>query len=1056
MSTNEDLAPSEPPASREEESHALERLVYFLKQRSAVIGHRPRATVSARPPAPPAPAADALSDAAPPDLAAPVLAFKFPADFRSSLLHSYRERQQSSEESAVGAAPPAAALAAPANNWVPRGPSVVRRGQAANSPPVSGRIAGIALAREHRRVYVASANGGVWRSDDGGASWRSTMEAWDLDPTTESSDSLSCGAIAIDLDDPDRVYVGTGEGDNVFIRGGAVIGTFAYFGVGPIRSDDGGQNWHQEDFAPDSKPPGGSAFYALAVDPADRERVVGATIYGLYRREPDGGGGYHWARKRAGIFTSVVAARDDEDGTVFFAARWGGAVFFSDDGETWHNLGTGLPASSAGRVGLAVQPHNPQTVYYLAEKQGEHTTLGVWRFDKGAGGAWKPVTNYPPDVLGDQGSYDLAIVVDPEDVNLLYLGGATIWAGGQWTAALFRCRVSPSGAHYSMTWKHIGRDVHPDVHALQFTPGQRDSLWVGCDGGLFYNATATTSDDFVHRNAGLATLTLNDMGLHPTQEAVLFCGTQDNGTVRYTGEEVWLHSASGDGGCVVVNWNDPYRLVRVYIWGQMDRTSNGGQSYDSWDEDVSLPADVKRAEFYAPLIGTPYNPAAPAEAERLAFGGRRPWISDDFGDNWYSIPADKRKADELDFNILSLAFASARRLYAGTDIGPGVDEHGEPATAGGDVFMYEEVNGAWTRTLVAADPLPAAPVTSITVDPADESGQSIYVTLGGINDYRHVWHYDGSRWEARSGPHAGSLNSLLDVQHNVLAVDPKNPGHLYVGADIGVWRSTDSGATWQPFVNGLPDAAVVDLKIFGPARVLLASTHGRGVFERTLDSETALGTELYVRDTQLDLRRAPAAYGDDDPTRFGKKIGPGNSPDIKVDTQSASGGYQTGSGPLSFLDFVDVLVDQSNNVAALDAGGGVLTHRVHVQVHNRGIVPADDVVVMLLLAPASQGAPDLPVDYEFSLSVGIAINTPQWKTVGFRTLHGVEVGLPKVASFALPSNMLLPPVGGAPWAEYVLLVLLHATSDAYTAAERSVSLLSQTERKAASQKIRVR
>lgn len=166
--------------------------------------------------------------------------------------------------------------------------------------------------------------------------------------------------------------------------------------------------------------------------------------------------------------------------------------------------------------------------------------------------------------------------------------------------------------------------------------------------------------------------------------------------------------------------------------------------------------------------------------------------------------------------------------------------------------------------------------------------------------------------------------------------------------------------------------------------------------------------------------RAPAAYGGDDPTRFGEKVGPRNSPDIKVDTESSSGGYQTGSGPLSFLEFVDVPEDRSDDVAALDSGGGVLTHRVHMQVHNRGIEPADDVRVMLLLAPASQGVPDLPVDYESRPSAGVAVNTPQWKTVGFRTLHGVVVGLPQVASFDLPSSMLLPPAGGATWGEYAL------------------------------------
>ena len=85
--------------------------------------------------------------------------------------------------------------APPANNWIPIGPSVVRQGQVSNQTATSGRVAGLAVAPAATRVYAASANGGVWRSDDQGGTWRSTMDAWDRDPTTTATDSLACGAI---------------------------------------------------------------------------------------------------------------------------------------------------------------------------------------------------------------------------------------------------------------------------------------------------------------------------------------------------------------------------------------------------------------------------------------------------------------------------------------------------------------------------------------------------------------------------------------------------------------------------------------------------------------------------------------------------------------------------------------------------------------------------------------------------------------------------------------------------------------------------------------------
>ena len=119
------------------------------------------------------------------------------------------------------------------------------------------------------------------------------------------------------------------------------------------------------------------------------------------------------------------------------------------------------------------------------------------------------------------------------------------------------------------------------------------------------------------------------------------------------------------------------------------------------------------------------------------------------------------------------------------------------------------------------------PVTAIAVDPADNSGKSIYITFGrlGEGDYRHVWHFNGTRWEPRSGPEPPSITPitpstagarphpiaadpvnlrLMDVHTNAIAVDPANPSHLYVGADIGIWRSTDAGKTWSTFSSRAP------------------------------------------------------------------------------------------------------------------------------------------------------------------------------------------------------------------------------------------------------------
>ena len=995
---------------------------------------------------------------------------EMPADFRASRVADYRARQrkqlnekkkdersrprgrrgggeadETTEEAADPGsdAPPQPPAPPPANNWIPIGPSVLRQGQGGTTPPVSGRVLGFAVAPGGNRVYVATSNGGVWRSDNAGVSWRSLMDAWDLNPTTRSSDSLSCGAIAIDPTNADRIFVGTGDG---------VEGLF--LGVGPVVSFDGGVNWATEPVAAGSPQLAGSAFYALAVDPGSTNRVVGATMQGLYRREPDGAGGFRWARKAtpAGSIGSVVVARAG-GATTFFAAPFNGPVFSSADGNTWNVVGTGFPAANVGRVGLAVQASNPNVLYALVAAS-DGSLLGVYRLD-GAAGAWRQVAGAPADLFGTaaigfQGWYDLAIAVDPTNANLVYLGGSTRLSGGEWSGSSYRCTVASAGSGagltYSMTPTYVGNSHHADVHTLAFAPGDSNKLWLGCDGGAFYSTNPTGAGDiFVPRNTGLQTLEMNHLGQHPTEDAVVFCGTQDNGGTRFTGEEAWYHTVWGDAGFLVVNWNDPYRILATYVRSLISRTTDGGTRYNYAWVSVTLPAG-DAALFYAPLVGTPPS-GTPAQAERVAFGSRRPWISDTFGGGWQSIPANGA-TDDLGSRIRSLVFASHTKLYAGTE--------------GGRVYRFDQgAGGAWTRTRL--DTLGGANVlgltgviTDIAVDPADATGNSIYVCFGGVGDWRHVWRFNGTQWQQRSGPAAANLASLLDVQHNALACDPANSGTVFVAADIGIWRSTDSGQNWAPFSSGLPDAAVLDLSLHNPRRLLRASTYGRSVFEYDLAAATVPGVQLYVRDTQLDQGRFTTVNGLADPTDQGEFVRHWAGPDIKLDTPDTGGNYEfpiTPGTTIDFEQFVNDLTDDFRNVAT--HATATITTRVYVQVHNRGVTPANNVRVMLLLANASAGLPNLPSGYATNVQTGTPISTANWRTVGFATLHDVRVGFPKIAAFDLPSNLLPPPASLAGNDHHCVLALLHHGSDAFTATQVVTDTLSLTDRKAAHKNLKV-
>ncbi|MEW8410630.1 MAG: hypothetical protein AB2696_17465 [Candidatus Thiodiazotropha sp.] len=637
------------------------------------------------------------------------------------------------------------------------------------------------------------------------------MDGFDVDPTDFASASLACGAIAIDTDDPKRIYVGTGEGDTHTMFQHRIVNALpAYRGIGPIRSDDGGQTWHTEPTEPGSPDLAGDAFFALAVDTRDRENVVGATTLGLYQRVAAGDAGFHWVRRRTGVFSDIVLTSSGST-TRFFAARWGGGIFHSTQGDNWMSTGTRFPTTNVGRVSIGVQGDNPSLVYaFVSDTSGN--VQGLYRIDA-MSGAWRSVANVP-SVLHGQGDYNLTIAVDPNDDNIVYLGGdhmgSSPWAGSVW-----RCRVRRQGTGYRIfDSEQIGTHAHADVHKLVHSPGFSEELWCGCDGGLFLNRDPAGSGQFASRNDGLSCLCSNFLAQHPTDPNILMTGLQDNGTAHTENGPTWKHVSWGDGGYCLINWNQPDRVM-VFMNGTILISSSGGASHTAWSDQVNF----GWATMTQPIVSPPYNPSNPSEADIVAAAaGEDVWFTDDFGKNWNS--SFSLSTGEL---VFALAFAAPERIYAGT--------------TSGRVYRADRSGNQWLVTRiddVASGPLGLAGlITDISVDWADPNGDSVYLCFGGLGDDRRVWYFDGTAWEPRHGTSVAAR--LLDVEHNALVVDRVLPNNIYVGADIGVWHSADFGASWNPLQNGLPDAPVFDLQMHPTQRLLRAATHGRGIYEIRVD-----------------------------------------------------------------------------------------------------------------------------------------------------------------------------------------------------------------------------
>ncbi len=562
---------------------------------------------------------------------------------------------------------------------MPIGPTVVLAGQASGRPRVAGRVTDFRISDDGRRVYAATANGGVWYSSDAGETW-SPLGGWGVSGTppdvTVPSNVLACGCIYVRFDSGgnagnDEVLVGTGELMPQLTSslqgwpGGRASSVGVLRAVGPAGAGEFLQVWDIE-----GKNLAGRGIFRIVANPDETPPTtfVAATSAGLWTRTggptaiwsqvgvaPFNGaaGGAlictdaAWAKGQGATPTRLwVAVRDDAGGSSgLHVSQNGPAGPFTPVA-----LG-GLPATS--RITLAVAPSDPSVVYALANGNN------VWRID---GTTVTPMTRVPPNLLGGQDSYNQAIAVHPTRPERIVLGGATEKIDGQWSASLYLGSVTgPTAGSYRFGFtstaatttsdaSFIGGGVHADVHVARFAPitGGGTEIWIGCDGGLF---RSTRGDDdnrlvknsFVGRNTGLAVLEPGYVATHPLVDGYVLAGTQDNGTLERVGDTVWRGRFLGDGGGIAFNPAAPHRFLRQYTQGTWNHEGLPGAVFtrpvlrstgDSNTATGPEQTEDTNSTFYTGVDAVPFGAGA-----RVAFGTYRVWFSSDWGRNWVTLPS---------------------------------------------------------------------------------------------------------------------------------------------------------------------------------------------------------------------------------------------------------------------------------------------------------------------------------------------------------------------------------------------------------------------------------
>ncbi len=581
--------------------------------------------------------------------------------------------------------------------WQPLGPAALLGGQAEGSPRVSGRVNALCVHPDGQRAYAASANGGVWATTDGGAHWRSVggLAGTDTAGIVRPAHRNACAALHVIWRDAaaggEIVFMGTGEPHWAHRGrpGDAEVGVGIFVATAPLASapDD---PWTREaaNLVDD-------VVYGIASDPAGTT-LVAATATGLYQRPAAPAAGAAWTAVAGTPFGT--SGTPGTAPTICSAVLWtpgdpadagpaaerrparlwvwvqGGAhggLWVRDEGQTNFaavsldaaNSAFGFP-SGRGVLGAVAQP----TQVWLLADRGNGNAPGLFRVTH-----TRPMDGAPkalavggvPDVLRDSGWYNIALAVDPSNEHRVAVAGSYL---GDYTdpadAALVTTPDAATRTYDAsivvdtvvadptdaarlvygtgpVVDQMIGMGVHPDVHALVYSNGG-NTLWAGCDGGIYRSDRPLRPAGFYPRNVGLSISETNYIGGSAVFEGELVCGLQDNGIVSRLSSGVWRVRLVGDGGGIAVDPLQPPRWIGQYTngtWYSHASPWNAGPLARGGHWAV---AERDGSAFYSSAAVTTHvqgqAPAPVLPITQLLIGTRRLWYSGDWGANWVTLP----------------------------------------------------------------------------------------------------------------------------------------------------------------------------------------------------------------------------------------------------------------------------------------------------------------------------------------------------------------------------------------------------------------------------------
>lgn len=678
-----------------------------------------------------------------------------------------------------------------------------------------GRVAAVAgTDADPLFYYLGAAGGGVFRTTDGGLTWR---DVW------PQASVGAIGALAIAPSNKRVAWAGTGE---------SKPRNDASYGDGVWVTHDGGTHWTWRGLGDTY------AISRILIDPRDPEHVVIGALGNPYRDSTERGvyrtrdGGRTWKRTlyagpRSGISD---LATDPRDPRVVYAGVWqfrrvpwtftsGGPIDglyrSADGGEHWRRMrGNGLPTDTLGRIGIAVAPGGRRVYALIQSRQGS-----LWRSDD-AGAHWRRMSR--DSLVNQRPFYMSRLDVDPTDADHVYFSSENLVEtldGGR-------------------TYHEIVTATHQDHHGMWIARNGRRMIEAN-DGGAPISVDAGRTWDWRY-NVVLGQIYhvgYDDENPYHVcggfQDNDVYCGPSDSLSTFGITNTDWR--AAGNDGDGTWAWPQPGQPGSIWNVGINQLNGQLGIFDLASRQDHDISPDVSDTNGRA-LAGLPYrfnweSPVAFSAADPgvAYFGGNVLFATRDRGRSWTPISPDLTRDDPAKQQVaggpINPDVSGAEFYDTLLDIAPSPLDRDVIWTGSDDGLMHYTADGGahWSD---ASPPVPAWSRVE-TVEASHVSARRAYAAVdrhlsGDPAPYLFATDDAGAHWR----PIMRGLPA--DEYAHVIREDPRNPDVLYAGLEEGVWISLDRGAHWQSLRLAMPPVAVHDLRVQPVANDLIAGTHGRG------------------------------------------------------------------------------------------------------------------------------------------------------------------------------------------------------------------------------------